>query len=187
MRRCFAIMLLFALTTELKAMDLVAAFERALQSDRQLAAARHEREAAAAGQPLARADYLPQILVSAALGCERQDQSTRDDSGANPTPARDCAEIFGAETARTENIAAELSQPVIDAPAWLGIGRAERATARADIRLAEAEQALLLRALHKAADTRQAYAEMRDRQSESERRAHTPPPAAASAPRRRRR
>ena len=107
MRRCFAIMLLFALTTELKAMDLVAAFERALQSDRQLAAARHEREAAAAGQPLARADYLPQILVSAALGCERQDQSTRDDSGANPTPARDCAEIFGAETARTENIAAE--------------------------------------------------------------------------------
>ena len=65
--------------------------------------------------------------------------------------------------------------------------RAEFAVAQRDSAVLQAEQALLLRALHKAADTRQAYAEMRDRQSESERRAHTPPPAAASAPRRRRR
>ena len=64
--------------------------------------------------------------------------------------------------------------------------RAEFAVAQRDSAVLQAEQALLLRALHKAADTRQAYAEMRDRQSESERRAHTPPPA-ASAPRRRRR
>lgn len=127
------------------AMDLMEAFERALESDRQLAAARFERDAAAAEQPLARADYLPQILVSAAVGCERQDQSTRDDSGANPVPARDCAEIFGADTARTENIAAQLTQPIIDIPAWRGLDRADRAVARADIRLAEAEQTLLLR------------------------------------------
>ena len=65
--------------------------------------------------------------------------------------------------------------------------RAEFAVAQRDSAVLQAEQALLLRALQKAADTRQAYAEMRDRQSESERRAHTPPPAAASAPRRRRR
>ena len=64
--------------------------------------------------------------------------------------------------------------------------RAEFAVAQRDSVVLQAEQALLLRALHKAADTRQAHAEMRDRQSESERRAHTPPPA-ASAPRRRRR
>ena len=63
--------------------------------------------------------------------------------------------------------------------------RAEFAVAQRDSAVLQAEQALLLRALHKAADTRQAYAEMRDRQSESERRAQTPPPA-ASAPRRRR-
>ena len=49
----------------------------------------------------------------------------------------------------------------------------------------QAQQAILQQALHKAAETRQAYAEMRDRKSESERRAHTP--SAASAPRRRRR
>lgn len=145
MRCCLSIVLLLAMTTEVKAMDLVAAFERAQESDRQLAAARFEHEAAVAQRPLARADYLPQILISAAIGCERQEQSTREGSGANPAPAHDCAEIFGAETARTENIAANLSQPIIDAPAWLGMGRAERATARADIRLAEAEQALLLR------------------------------------------
>ena len=64
--------------------------------------------------------------------------------------------------------------------------RAEFAVAQRDSAVLQAEQALLLRALHKAADTRQAYSEMRDRPSESERRAHTPPPP-ASAPRRRRR
>lgn len=145
MRRSIALGLLSALTAQVEAMDLVAAFERALDSDRQLAAARYERQAVAAERPLARAAYLPQILVSAAIGCERQEQSTREDSGASPAPARDCAEVFGAETARTEDIAAELSQPVIDAPAWLAMARAERSVARAGIRLADAEQALLLR------------------------------------------
>jgi len=49
----------------------------------------------------------------------------------------------------------------------------------------QAQQAILQQALRKAAETRQEYAEMRGRQAESERRAHTP--SAAGAPRRRRR
>ena len=63
--------------------------------------------------------------------------------------------------------------------------RAEFAVAQQDSVVLQAQQAILQQALHKAAETRQAYAEMRDRKSESERRAHTP--SAASAPRRRRR
>jgi hypothetical protein len=66
--------------------------------------------------------------------------------------------------------------------------RAEFAVAQRDSVVLQAEQAILEKALRKAAETRQEYAEMRERQdrkAESERRAHTP--SAASAPRRRRR
>ena len=145
MPRHLLTVLLLVVPVATSAMDLEAAYREALAADQQLMAARHARDAAREAEPIARAGLLPRISASAAIGCERQDQTTAESGGTNPAPARDCAEIFGAETARTEEYGASLTQPVFDRGAWLALDRAGDSVRRADIVLADSEQALLLR------------------------------------------
>lgn len=137
----------FFVVPSTQGLDLRDAFLLAAEQDQVIAAARAEFRAVTHERSIARSALLPQLSATANFGCERQDQTTRD-AGGNPgdnVNARDCAEIFGAETARTERFGAILSQALFDRAAWLGLDRAGRLQSRAELVLAEAEQELLLR------------------------------------------
>lgn len=125
--------------------DLLGVYQRALERDQQFNAARFAHQAALQDTPLARSALLPQISASFALGCQRQDQTTRTDNGVPTERPAECAELFGADTSRTDNFNASLNQALFSREAFLNLRRAKRSQLRAELALADAEQELLLR------------------------------------------
>ena len=127
------------------ALDLIETYQLALEQDLDRSAAVFAREAALESRPQARSFLLPQLSASASVGCQRTSQRTLTPSNNVQDPARDCGELFGADTRKTENVSVLLSQTVYSREAWLNYKRSDREMALADINLAEAEQDLLLR------------------------------------------
>lgn len=145
MRSLLLALLLLTGPATAHALDLLESYQLALTQDLDLRAARAAREAALEARPLARSALLPQLSASASLGCQRSSQRSVGTGGSSTPPARDCQELFGAETRRSENISVALSQTVFSREAWLQYSRSAGEVALAELDLAQAEQDLLLR------------------------------------------
>lgn len=122
-----------------RALDLMDAYARAATHDATIAAAgdalRAGREKAVQGRAL----LLPQVQLGASLSQVSERSSTAD----LPPPLADAA--GGSGSARVHELALALKQPIVDAKAQADRRQLEQQTALAELRFADARQALMQR------------------------------------------
>lgn len=126
MKRLIVPILLF-FSAQLLAEDLIQIYERALESDPQLRAARYSRDSVAEGRPQAIADMLPNLSLTGDI----TDTYRR-------TPA-------GSEGYDSSSATLTLTQPVVNVGHWIALDTAGYNTAKADAEFESARLALMVR------------------------------------------